>query len=284
MHPASRRQIVQMLETFSVAPEVSAFDLGCLNHETGRMSFRKTWTAPEVRKAFGWLAARNATGSSCYIRPAEALGRTSWVLTGPLARAGLDRLAAAPGLVVESSPGVFEAWLRLAAPLDAAARRAAARLFTREAGGDAGVVPAAQLGHLPGTTNRAPARAGDGPAFFAALRSIEVAVGGGHADSPRGGAVRRPAPRRRRGDGRGRREDRRPPGRSGREPAGLRDRVPAARDRCRRPHDRGHHRGRARFRPAVRGRLPSADDPGRAAAPPAQGRMRCRGSPHGGPL
>jgi len=90
MHPASRRQIVQMLETFSVAPEVSAFDLGCLNHETGRMSFRKTWTAPEVRKAFGWLAARNATGSSCYIRPAEALGRTSWVLAGPLAGAGLS--------------------------------------------------------------------------------------------------------------------------------------------------------------------------------------------------
>ena len=171
MHPASRRQIAQMLETFSVAPEVSAFDLGCLNHETGRMSFRKTWTAPEVRKAFGWLAARNATGSSCYIRPAEALGRTSWVLAGPLARAGLDRLTVAPGLVVESSPGVFEAWLRLAAPVDSAARSAAARLFTREAGGDAGAVPAAQLGHLPGTTNRAPDSAGDDPPFFAALRS-----------------------------------------------------------------------------------------------------------------
>jgi len=122
MHPASRRQIVQMLETFSLAPEVTAFDLGCLDHATGRMSFRKTWTVPEVRRALGWLAARNATGSSCYIRPAEALGRTSWVLTGPLARAGLDRLTAAPGLVVESSPGIFEAWLRLAAPLDARAR------------------------------------------------------------------------------------------------------------------------------------------------------------------
>ena len=170
MHPASRRQIAQMLETFGRAPEVSAFDVGCLNHETGRMSFRKTWTAPEVRKAFGWLAARNATGSSCYIRPAEALGRTSWVLAGPLARAGLGRLAA-PGLVVESSPGIFEAWLRLAAPVDAAARSAAARFFTREADGDAGAVTAAQLGHLPGTTNRAPGCAGDGPAFFAALRS-----------------------------------------------------------------------------------------------------------------
>ncbi|MCY4506176.1 MAG: DNA-primase RepB domain-containing protein [Acidobacteria bacterium] len=171
MHPASRRQIAQMLETFSLAPEVSAFDLGCLNHETGRMSFRKTWTAPEVRKAFGWLAARNATGSSCYIRPAEALGRTSWVLAGPLTRAGLGRLTAAPAMIVESSPGIFEAWLRLAAPVDAAARSAAARRFTREAGGDAGPVRAAQLGHLPGTTNRAPASAGDGPAFFAALRS-----------------------------------------------------------------------------------------------------------------
>ena len=170
MHPASRRQIVQMLETFSLAPEVSAFDLGCLNHATGRMSFRKTWTAPEVRRALGWLAARNATGSSCYIRPSAALGRTSWVLAGPLTAAARDRLPADPGLEVESSPGVFEAWLRLAAPADLATRTAVARFFTRKAGGDPGAVRGAQLGHLPGTTNRAPASAGDGPASFVALR------------------------------------------------------------------------------------------------------------------
>ena len=171
MHPASRRQIVQMLETFSLAPEVTAFDLGCLDHATGRMSFRKTWTAPEVRRALGWLAARNATGSSCYIRPAEALGRTRWVLAGPLTDAARDRLPAIPGLDVESSPGVFEAWLRLAAPADPATRTAAARFFTRKAGGDPGAVRGAQLGHLPGTTNRAPAAAGDGPASFVVLRS-----------------------------------------------------------------------------------------------------------------
>lgn len=171
MHPASRRQIVQMLETFSLAPEVTAFDLGCLDHATGRMSFRKTWTAPEVRRALGWLAARNATGSSCYIRPAAALGRTSWVLAGPLTDAARDRLPATPGLDVESSPGVFEAWLRLAAPADLATRTAVARFFTRKAGGDPGAVRGAQLGHLPGTTNRAPAAAGDGPASFVVLRS-----------------------------------------------------------------------------------------------------------------
>ena len=171
MHPASRRQIVQMLETFSLAPEVTAFDLGCLDHATGRMSFRKTWTAPEVRRALGWLAARNATGSSCYIRPAEALGRTRWVLAGPLTDAARDRLPATAGLDVESSPGVFEAWLRLAAPADLATRLAVARLFTRKAGGDPGAVRGAQLGHLPGTTNRAPAAAAAGPASFVVLRS-----------------------------------------------------------------------------------------------------------------
>ena len=79
------------------------------------------------------------------------------------------------------------------------------------------------------------------------------------------------------------REEPAAPGRSGPEPPGLRDRVPAARGRDRGPRDRGHDRGRARFRRAVRGRLHPADDPGRAAAPPAQGRMRCRRSPRGGP-
>ena len=171
MHPASRRQIARMLETFSLAPEVTAFDIGCLNHRTGRMSFRKTWTVPEVRKAFGWLAARNATGSSCYIRPAAALGRTSWVLAGPLTAATREGLTADPGLVVESSPGIFEAWLRLAAPMDLATRTAAARFFSREAGGDPAAVRTAQLGHLSGTTNRTPSCAGDGLAPFAVLRS-----------------------------------------------------------------------------------------------------------------
>lgn len=123
------------------------------------------------------MAARNATGSSCYIRPAAALGRTSWVLAGPLSATALEGLAAVdPGLVVESSPGHFEAWLRLAAPVDLDTRLAVARFFTREAGGDAGTVRTAQLGHLPGTTNRTPSCAGDGLAPFAVLRSSSPAA------------------------------------------------------------------------------------------------------------
>ena len=98
-----------MLETFSLAPEVTAFDLGCLDHKTGRMSFRKTWD-----------------GAAC--RP----------------------------------PG--------------AGRGVLARFFTRKAAGDPGAVRRAQLGHLPGTTNRTPAAAGDGPASFVVLRSRSSAA------------------------------------------------------------------------------------------------------------
>ena len=112
-------------------------------------------------------------------------------------------------MVVESSPGIFEAWLRLAAPVDLDTRTAIARFFTREAGGDPGAVRGAQLGHLPGTTNRAPARAGDGPASFAVLRSRSPS-----AVTPIPREVERSAGRRRSGGGELAGEE---------EPAGHRD-------------------------------------------------------------
>ena len=171
MHPASRRQINATLDTFTCAPEVTAFDVGCLDHETERMSYRTSWTVPEVRKALGWVAARNASGSSCYIRPAAAIRETSWILVGPLTTAVHDRLTVVPGMVVESSPGIFEDWLRLTEPVDLRTRIAIARFFTREAGGDPAAVHGAQLGHLPGTTNRTLACVRGGRAPFSVLRS-----------------------------------------------------------------------------------------------------------------
>ena len=163
--------MTEVIETFSLDPEVTAFDLGCLNHETNRMSFRRTWTVPDVRRAFGWLAARNASGSSCYIRPAASILKTSWIMVGPLTTAAHDRLSVVPGMVVESSPGVFEDWVRLTAPVDLNTRVAIARFFVREAGGDPGAVRRAQLGHLPGMTNRTSTCVRDGQAPFSVLRS-----------------------------------------------------------------------------------------------------------------
>ena len=172
MHPASRRQISAMLDTFGDPPEVTAVDICCLAHETGRMSFRNTWTAPQVRRALGWLAARNATGSSCYIRPARTIAETRWVLVDGLTLAMLNRLTAshAPSMVVQVVDG-FQVWLRLEERVDATTRLDVARSLTRESGGDPRTVDRAQFGRLPGTTDRTPSRVRDGRALFVVLRS-----------------------------------------------------------------------------------------------------------------
>ena len=178
MHPASRRQITLMLDIFGQAPEVTAFDLGCLNHDTDRMSFRRTWTVPQVRKAFGWLAARNASGSSCYIRPARAIARTRWVLADGLTAATLTRLSAShpPNMVVQTAVERFQVWLRLNEPVDCATRIDVARVVARESGGDPDAVEGAQFGYLPGTTNRMPSRVREGRAAFVVLRSTSSAA------------------------------------------------------------------------------------------------------------
>ena len=136
MHPASRRQISLMLDVFGHAPEATTFDLACLHHETGRMSFRNPWTAAQVRRAFGWLAARNASGSSCFIRPARTIAQMKWVLVDGLTTATLNRLTAAhaPSMVVQTADG-FQAWLRLEEPVDATTRIDVARSLTRRVGG-----------------------------------------------------------------------------------------------------------------------------------------------------
>ena len=172
MHPASRRQISLMLDLFGQTPEVMVFDLGCLNHETGRMSFRNTWTAAQVRRAFGWLAARNASGSSCFIRPARTIAQSRWVLVGGLTIAALNRLTDAhtPSMVVQTVDS-FQAWLRLEVAVDAITRLDVVRSLTRELGGESATLDRAQFGRLPGTTDRTPSRVRDGRAKFVVLHS-----------------------------------------------------------------------------------------------------------------
>ena len=178
MHPASQRQITLILDIFGQAPEVTAFDLGCLNHDTHRMSFRRTWTVPQVRKAFGWLAARNASGSSCYIRPAWTIARTRWVLVDGLTAAPLKRLSTAhpPAMVVRTAAGSFQAWMRLDEPVDISTRIDIARVLMRESGGDFDAMDRAQFGCLPGTTNRVPSSVREGRAAFVVLCSTSSAA------------------------------------------------------------------------------------------------------------
>ena len=179
MTPYSEHQIGGMLTTFS-SGGITLFDVGALDHASGRMSAREGWTRAQVWRARDWIAVRNATGSSLYIRPARELELSAWLLVDDLTAATLKEInAVRPGLVVETSPGLYQVWCRLREPVDVDTRTKIGRYLARRYGGDPGGVAGNQFGRLAGTTNRKPNRRQAGGLYpFATLRHAggEVAV------------------------------------------------------------------------------------------------------------
>ena len=163
-----------MLRTFNV----ERYDIGALHHASERMSLREDWSRSQVWKALDWIAARNTTGSSIYVRPARTLAAHPWIFVDDLNTETLARLEEEhrAGIVVETSPSLFHAWLRIQEPVTAPIRTAIARELAKRFGGDPGSIGGHQFGRLPGTTNRKPNRGlADGRAPFARLRAARNA-------------------------------------------------------------------------------------------------------------
>ena len=179
MTPASLRQLRTLLGLW----DTGLYDIGALDHASGRMSLREGWSLGQVLHARGWIAARNASGSSIYARPARSLGRHPWVLVNALDTGACRRIERGhpPAALVETSPGRWQAWVRLEAALGADGRVAAGRFLAREYAGDPGADDGHPFGRLPGATNRTPGLGlANGKAPFAKLarvhaqRSIEL--------------------------------------------------------------------------------------------------------------
>ena len=173
MTPASEAQLSRMLTAFVQAPEVDRFDVGALDHTKDRMSLRDDWTRSQVWRARNWLALRNASGSSIYVRPTLAIEAHPWVLVDNLTPESLEELRKhhSPAIVVETSRRRFQTWIRIQAAVPVELRTSIARTFARCYGGDHDGADGRQFGRMPGTTNREPdRRLCDGRAPFAALR------------------------------------------------------------------------------------------------------------------
>ena len=91
MTPASRGQLARMIGAFG-SGGVNRFDVGALDHASGKMSLREDWDRGRLWRAAGWIAGRNAAGSSIYVRPARSLEAHPWVLVGGLTSETLVRL------------------------------------------------------------------------------------------------------------------------------------------------------------------------------------------------
>ena len=103
----------------------------------GGQTLQRAWTSAELEAGVGWLKRMNARGHDIAIRPA---GEHGLVLVAGLTGDGVARMAAAgwtPAATIETSPGRYEAWVKLSEkPLEPVVRAAGAVYLSQSYGGD----------------------------------------------------------------------------------------------------------------------------------------------------
>ena len=138
-----------------------------IHHQTGRpFPGERLWTATQLVGAatIRFLRIRNAEGCDVYIQPYAGNQNAGYILVD------LDRADSTvveimranghdPCVVLQTSPGRLQAWVRLStAPLEPAVATAAGKHLARLYGGDLASTDWRHLGRLAGFTNQKPAR------------------------------------------------------------------------------------------------------------------------------
>src|SRR5207253_2647217 len=107
-----------------------------------------------VLRSVPWLCYQNRGGRNIYIRPK---GEHNLSLVDDLKVRDIDtmkRSGFVPALVIETSPGNFQAWLKHDKPLPRELGTAAARELARRFCGDLGAADWRHFGRATGLTNR----------------------------------------------------------------------------------------------------------------------------------
>ena len=138
-----------------------------IHNLTGRpFPGERLWTAAQLVGAatIRFLRARNRQGCDVYIHPYAGNQNAGYILVD-LDHADptiMDRMRVNgddPGVVVQTSPGHLQAWIRLRpSPLEPALATAAGRHLAHLYGGDQASTDWRHLGRLAGFTNQKPAR------------------------------------------------------------------------------------------------------------------------------
>ena len=122
------------------------------------MLLREGWAAEQICNALSWFRRENAYGAHIYIRPS---GAHALSLVDDLSADSLKRMKEAgfePALVVETSPGNFQAWLNHGRVLACGLSTQTAKELARRFGGDPSSADWRHFGRLAGFTNQKPAR------------------------------------------------------------------------------------------------------------------------------
>jgi hypothetical protein len=117
----------------------------------------RTWSRAELERSVPWLKRMNARGNDIYVRPDGDHGLVLIDDLKPDALERMQRTGYAPAAILETSPGNFQAWVKLSeAPLSVAVRTRAARGLAQHYGGDLNSADGRHYGRLAGFTNQKP--------------------------------------------------------------------------------------------------------------------------------
>lgn len=114
----------------------------------------RTWDSATLLKSVPWLRYQNSQGRNIYIRPK---GEHHLSMVDDLTADAIKRMKAegySPVLIVETSPGNFQAWLNHGQVLSQRLSTLAARALAARLGGDKGAADWRHFGRLAGFTNR----------------------------------------------------------------------------------------------------------------------------------
>jgi hypothetical protein len=146
----------QAVQSQIAAMGTQVFEVGLFKpsaHEQGQaVMIPRTWDRHTVLRSIPWLRLQNADGRNIYIRPK---GEHDLSLVDDLTTDAVKRMKAtgfSPAVVVETSPGNFQAWLKHPRQLPRELSTLAARKLAEDFGGDRGAADWRHFGRLSGLT------------------------------------------------------------------------------------------------------------------------------------
>lgn len=146
--PAARDRSLEAVKAQLTALGAKHYDVLAVNAKTGHQE-KKRWTQQELLAAVPWLKRLNARGSDIHLR---AVDGPELLLIRPLQASHLEAMGARglePAAIIETSPGQYEAWIKLAEQrLPDEKRDAFIRVFSGEN------VDLQGFGRLAGFTNQ----------------------------------------------------------------------------------------------------------------------------------
>ncbi len=138
----------------AAAMHSEVFEIGLFDPNSRRQMLPRVWDRHTLLRSISWLRLKNGRGRNIYVRPSgehrlTLLNDIGWRTVGRLKEEGFE-----PAVIVETSPGNFQAWLNHGEVLAKEFSTFVARVLARRFLGDPASADWRHFGRLAGFTNR----------------------------------------------------------------------------------------------------------------------------------